>query len=58
LFVAGHSFTGSSGSPVLTHGNGTSSQYVPARMIGIMSGHFQERVDAPRNVPPFRDFRI
>jgi hypothetical protein len=47
LLVAGHSFTGSSGSPVLTHGKGTSSEYVPARTIGIMSGHFEERVEAP-----------
>jgi hypothetical protein len=45
LLVAGHSFTGSSGSPVLTHGKGDSSTYVPARTIGIMSGHFDEEVE-------------
>lgn len=48
LLVAGHSFTGSSGSPIITHSKGDSSSYVPARTIGIMSGHFEERVeDAP-----------
>jgi hypothetical protein len=47
LLVAGHSFTGSSGSPVLTHGKGNSPTYVPARTIGIMSGHFDEEVEHP-----------
>jgi hypothetical protein len=45
LLVAGHSFTGSSGSPVLTHGKGNSPTYVASRTIGIMSGHFDEEVD-------------
>jgi hypothetical protein len=45
LLVAGHSFTGSSGSPVVTHAKSLSSTYVPSRTIGIMSGHFQEKVE-------------
>lgn len=47
LLVAGHSFTGSSGSPVLAHSKGILSSNVPGRMIGIMSGHFDNFDETP-----------
>jgi hypothetical protein len=47
LLVAGHSFTGSSGSPVVAHSKGVLSSSVPARVIGIMSGHFDNREETP-----------
>ncbi len=48
VLVSGLSFKGSSGSPVILHSKGIkvdpplNSWYVPAKIIGIMSGHWNE----------------
>ena len=58
--VSGLSFSGSSGSPLIVHEVGDligaleypqSTKYQPAKLIGIMSGHFWEPADEP---PMFR----
>jgi hypothetical protein len=54
MLVSGLSFSGSSGSPVILHSKGiklggalTGGNYVPAKVIGIMSGHWWN--DEPRD---------
>lgn len=51
--VSGLSFSGSSGSPLILHAKGIeteldSTSYVPPKVIGIMSGHWQESSNLPK----------
>lgn len=56
VLVSGLSFSGSSGSPVIIHGgqvtrpieHGTESYYLHPKLIGIMSGHWQEPGEMPK----------
>jgi hypothetical protein len=54
VLVSGFSFSGSSGSPVISHAKGMKvgsglegGRYAPPRLLGIMSGHFRDRDTEP-----------
>jgi hypothetical protein len=49
MLVSGLSFSGSSGSPVISHEKGMGHNYAPEKLIGIMSGHWwNEEADDDR----------